>query len=136
MKKLLIITLIAMSVSAKTQSIFHAETGISSKKAIVLSLGFGWQYKGILAEGVITTLPFNQREPAFFGGVAGYEIKYNEWSLTPLVGMSYRMVSTDKKSLNGFVRTVGGRLMWNGAYVSYLGQDKTAFYSIGIKGNL
>lgn len=121
------------SYKSKAQGYISPEIGYSSKKAMQASLQAGYQLHNVFVEGDLR-FNCNRHDAALFGARVGYRIPIRDWNVEPLLSSYYRMISTDKKYLNGFVYGAGIRIQmpcmvtFQASYV-----DKTCFIGIGFK---
>lgn len=135
--KNILCSLILFSSLANAQATFHLAGATSTKAKVMVDGGGGYAYKNFLIEGSIIAPPLdnNMDHPAYFAANAGYAIKIGDvWSVTPLAGAAYSMMSTDKKELNGFVPSAGMRIQLGDVYLGCAYMDKTTILSIGISG--
>ena len=98
--KTLFLTLATLAtLTTHAQATFKFEAGTSTASHAVVGMGFGYTYHNMLAEGNITTPVFDRsiNNAAYFGINTGYMFHSSTWIITPLLGMNYRLISTDGK---------------------------------------
>jgi len=134
MKKLSFIFLFSfLTLGAFSQGYIAPELGGSTKGTWYTSLKGGYQVNNIFAEGMIMA-QMNDKDAAYFGIAGGYAIDLTFISVEPAAGLNYRLISTDKKSLNGFVPGGSVKLKLNNhVYACANYTDETWLFGVGLK---
>jgi len=98
-------------------------------------INVGYQFKGFVLEGNL--LPHLDRvNAAYLGGSVGYNVPFGMFTLTPLFGRNYRLISTDKIDLNGWVYSAGLRMEYKSVTLCYTRMDEINFVTVGFRGLL
>jgi len=134
MKKIILsATLILLKIAGFSQGYIAPELGWSSKNTWYVAMKGGYQINKFFTEGSILA-QMNQTDAAYFGLGTGYAIDLDFVSVEPALALNYRLVSTDKKSLNGFVPSASVKFVLNNyVYLSTNYIDKTLLVGIGLK---
>ena len=98
-----------------------------------VSIGYG--FKNVIAEGNML-FHLDRVNAAYLGGSVGYNVPVGSFVLTPLIGRNYRLISTDKTSLNGWVYSAGLRIEYEHFTLSYTRMDEVNFCTVGVRGLL
>ena len=138
MKTTFLILCLTLTSSLIAQPILKCSVGATVKEniknGVVFEFGAGYNANHFIIEGGVTIRPFNLKSGVYFIPNAGYEITINDFAIIPLVGMGYKLRSTDDKSLNGYVKDFGVRFKWKEMFIGYKNTDRQSFISIGVSG--
>lgn len=124
MKNLVLLFLITLSFSAKSQISIAAGAGTSfhNKSSLTGNLYIGYQYKGFEAQANMISLPFNKQ--TFFGSTIGPLLYVSEdISIRPYGGVFYKLVGNkhaeDRYVHNGVTTTLSSGAEVNNWYGSF-----------------
>lgn len=135
--KYTLIILLLISVACKSQLYMSPELGYSTTHNGAGSVKIGYRTPiNIVVEADERFPIFDYKHAAYFGASAGYEIDVNDnMRITPLFNTSFRMISSDKKTQNGWVYGAALReeISDNNIFLQQTYIDKTFFIGIGLR---
>ena len=130
MKKIILLLLISVSVKAQY---LGADVGLSSLNP-VCGIYVGYENKVVIEGQILTHI--DNVNAAYFGARAGYLFDLGEVTATPLIGVRWKEISTDKKELNKFVASSGIRIQYKLFTCTISRMDANTFLTIGVKRHL
>lgn len=130
MKKIILAIFLALTgITGSTQVHINLTVG-KSDRAPVMDFRVGAEVHQVVLDAVMIS-SIDRVNAAYFGTVIGYKIPVMQVSFTPNIGYYYKLISTDKKYLNGYESSLGIKIQYNIFSGLYYRMDGINFFTIG-----